>query len=320
MAVRIGIIHASIKLGTKRSNTSRISRYVENLVNERPEVDVVVLPPYPITGPVIGYYPRDQLPTKIRELAERISQRELGKVSVNALARIASKHGKYIVAGPLLERAGPKVYITTVVIDPKGSIIGKYRKITLTSAERDAGISSGKDVEVLDIKGVKLGVFVDEDLATPEIFRMMQQRGVNIILGTMLPYISDVFSIESYEGVSTMKLSDIESFLVVRSKEVGVPLLLVGGFVEGNRMATPSQREPSYAERPYIAFTNTIPVDPDTGVIKDKVYGEKELNSYLVVEINSSTNKPRPLPEATIIFAKGFCRSARKGRPQGPYL
>ena len=313
MAVRIGIIYASIRLGTKRSNTSRISRYVERLVTERPEVDVVVLPPYPITGPVIGYYPKDQLPAKIREFAERISQRELGKVSVNALAKIAVQHRKYIVAGPLLERAGPKVYITTVVIDPRGSIIGKYRKITLTSAEKDAGISAGKDVEVVDIKGVKLGVFIDEDLATPEIFRMMQQREVNIILGTMLPYISDVFSLESYDGVATMKLSDIESFLVVRSKEVGVPVLLVGGFVEGNsRVVAPGRGEPSYVERPYIAFTNTIPVDPDTGVIREKVYGEKEMNSHLVVEINSSTNKPRPIPEATVLFAKGFCRGGKK--------
>lgn len=310
MAVRIGVLHSSIRLGTKRSNTSRINRYVERLVSERPEIDVIVLPPYPITGPVVGYYPKDQMRSKIKEFAERINPRDLGRSSVGALAKIAVNYGKYLIAGPLLERAGPKVYVTTIVINPHGNIVGKYRKIALTDAEREAGLSAGKDVEIVEIKGARLGLFTDEDLAMPEVFRMMQQRGVNMIIGTMLPYISDYFSMENVEGVATMRVVDLESFLMVRSREVGVPIILVGGFVEGNPRGVNAGY--GYPERPYIAFNSSIPVDPDTGVIREKVYGQKDHNSYFIVEINSSTNKPRPLPDAAAIFAKGFCRGGNK--------
>ena len=313
MAVRIGVIHSSIRLGTKRSNTSRITRYVERLVNERPEVDVVVLPPYPLTGPVVGYYPKDQLRSKIKEFAERINPRDLNRTSVGALAKIAANYNVYIVAGPLLERAGPKVYLTTVALSPSGAVIGKYRKISLTSAEREAGLSAGKDVEVVSIKGARLGLFSDEDLAMPEIFRMMQQRDVNMIVGTMLPYISDYFGMEQVDGVATMKLSDLESFLVVRSREVGVPIILVGGFVEGNPRG--ARINGGYGDKPFIAFSNSIPVDPDTGIIKHKVYGQRDANAYFIVEINSNTSKPRPLPEASTLFAKGFCRGGNKKHP-----
>jgi len=310
LAVRIGVLHSTVRLGTKRSNTNRISRYVSRLVSERPEVDAIVLPPYPLTGPIVGYYPKDQLRTKIREYAERINVRDVGRTSVGALAKIAAQYKKYLIAGPLLERAGPRVYVTTVVIDPSGAIIGKYRKIALTSAEKEAGLSHGKEVEVVDIKGARLGVFADEDLAMPEIFRMMQQRGVNMIIGTMLPYISDYFGMEHQDGVATMKFDDLESFLIVRSREVGVPIILVGGFVEGNPRGVNAGY--SYGDRPYIAFNSSIPVDPDTGIIKEKVYTQKDMNSYFIVEINSNTNKPRPLPEATTLFAKGFCRGGGK--------
>jgi predicted amidohydrolase len=260
-----------------------------------------VLPSYPITGPLIGYYPATRVKQIVRSYAERISANgTILTPGVGHLAKISSEYGVYIIAGPIIERAGPKLYSTAVAISPEEVIVGKYRKANTTRDEAHAGISPGRSIETITIKDTNIGVFIEEDLAYPEVFRKMQWHGVNIIVGFMMPYSSPIFSIERYEGrtdVITMNREVVGEFLSVRSRETGVPIVLVGGVVNGS----------GESSRGY-AFMPTITADPDVGVIRERVLGYEDADTHIAIEVNTQESKPRPLSESFYSYIKDFCK------------
>lgn len=302
--IKIGIIHDKVKLGAKRTNMKRLYEKVSSLVRER-RVNVVVLPSYPITGPIIGYYPPNRLSHAIRNYAERMSERGTTVSQGTAsLLRWSEELGVYIVAGPIIERAGPRLYSTVIVTSPKGTIVGKYRKIGITRDEAAAGLSSGRSISVISINGrARLGLFIDDDLAYPEIFRMMQLEEANIIIGFMMPYHSEYFRMTRYydSDILTMDESNIGEFLSVRARETGLPIILVGGAVNG----LGSSHETS------IAFMPTIPAEPDIGVVKDKILRYEDLGGIpMLLEVNAINSRPRRLGDSIEKAIRDMCRKS----------
>jgi len=302
--LRLGIIHGRVKLGARRSNLKRIEEFIERILDSERSSgtpDTIVLPSYPITGPLIGYYPAARVKQVVRSYAERISANgSILTPGVGHLAKISGEYGIYIIAGPIIERAGPKLYSTVVAISPEEVIIGKYRKANTTREEVRAGISPGRSIETINIKGANIGVFVEEDLAYPEVFRKMQWHGANIIVGFMMPYSSPIFSIERYEGrsdVITMNREVVGEFLSVRSRETGVPIVLVGGIVNGS----------GESSRGY-AFMPTITADPDVGVIKERMLGYEDADTHITIEVNTQESRPRPLGDSFYNYIKDFCK------------
>ncbi len=302
--MRIVVLHAKVKMGAKRSNIRRLGNLIEKVMSDVPgPIDMIVLPSYPFTGPIIGYYSKSKIASKLREFAEKIAERS-GSVgpAVNFMAKWSWEYGVYVLGGPLVERAGPRLYLTTVITSPEGDIVGKYRKVNLTREEVEAGISHGKEPGVFKLRdGFSVGVFIDEDLALPELFRAMQFHGVNIVIGEMMPYNSDTLGriVEQGDNVITMDTSFIGNFLVARSRELGVPMVLVGGILDlGNSGA--------------IAFMETIPVDPDDGIIKSKSYGLTDDDEHMIIEVDRATSSSRPAPEIALkLFKSLICRNKR---------
>ena len=62
---------------------------------------------------------------------------------------LARKKNCYIVAG-IDEREGAAVYNSAVLIDRKGRVAGKYRKVYIPREEIEVGITPGKDYPVFD--------------------------------------------------------------------------------------------------------------------------------------------------------------------------
>ena len=278
--VSIAVLHSRIRLGAKRANFRSLKRAIVEIseYQKSRKIDIVVLPPYPFTGPIIGYYPSHRTNSHIRSNAERLG----GSISPHSvlgnLLWLAANLGIEIVVGPIVERAGPRLYITAFYVDRLGNITGKYRKIAVTLEEKRNGINPGKDVGVFTSSstGAKIGVFVDEDLAYPEIFRLIQHKGVNIIIGFMLPMGNDV----------------IRSFLTVRSRETGIPIVLVGGVVESisNNM---------------MAYMDTIPVEPDIGVVDEMVKTVKDVGSLLLIDVDVDHSRPTPIdPKIASMYRK----------------
>ncbi len=289
MNMKIAIMHSRIKIGAKRGNLRRIHLALENILENWRDLDVVVLPSYPISGPLVGYYPPNRIKQAIKNVAERISTRgsALGQ-SIVMIAKWSEQYNIDIIAGPILERAGPKLYSTVIHVSPGGLIEEKYRKITLTPREIEAGLSPGRRVVTFDIRGKgRIGVYIDEDLTHPEIFRLLQMKESNIIVGFMLPYESSYFRMTNYHDgrVLTMDTVAISEFLSVRSRETGIPVVLVGGGVEGG-----SQHKLGNS----VAFMPTIPADPDVGVAKNRILDYDRLDTDpMVIDLDTNFSRPR---------------------------
>ena len=96
------------------------------------------------------------------------------------MGNIARQYNLYIVAG-LLEKDGNVVYNTAVLIDKKGKIVGKYRKISLPREEIDGGITPGDETPVFDTDFGRIGMMICWDVTFPETARALAKQGAEVI-------------------------------------------------------------------------------------------------------------------------------------------
>jgi deaminated glutathione amidase len=112
--------------------------------------------------------------------------------TIERLAERARRHGIYLHCGSVYERAAgePRLFNTTVVVDPSGEIVAKYRKIhmfdvDLAGAEsyrESATNAPGDEIVTFDLDGVTIGLAICYDLRFPELFRILALRGAEVIV------------------------------------------------------------------------------------------------------------------------------------------
>jgi predicted amidohydrolase len=292
----IGILHGRIRLGSKRANQKALLRVLGELIASQPhKLELLVTPPYPFTGPIVGYYPEHRIRSTLRSNAEKLSPRLINHSTIGVLMRAAMETGINLLVGPVIERAGPRLYVTSFLINKYGDITTKYRKIAVTPEEEKAGISPGKEPGFFLVNGgeARVGVFIDEDLAYPEIFRLVQKSEVNIIIGFMLPYRSRFFKmIKDENQMITMEKKTIGSFLSVRSKETGLPIILIGGVVESMNSSM-------------VAYMDTLPAEPEFGVLEDRAKSVNDTGNLIIVDVDIRHSRAQPLDKRiTTIFKR----------------
>jgi len=96
------------------------------------------------------------------------------------LGNIAKQHNIYIVAG-ILEKDGDVVYNTAVLIDRKGKLAGKYRKVSLPREEIDGGVTPGDATPVFDTDFGRIGIMICWDSTFPETARALAKQGAEVI-------------------------------------------------------------------------------------------------------------------------------------------
>lgn len=302
--VTFGVAFHRVRMGALRTNSARISESLRNLLGSGDgRIDVYVTPPYPLTGPVVGYYPSQQRTrSMLSNSVERFNRNGGGRTSTT-LRRIAMQAGVPILAGPVLERAGPKTYVTAFLVSEQGEIVAKYRKIAVTKSERMHNISEGKEVTVFDVAGARVGVFIDEDLVVPEIFRVFQALKVNIVVGFMLPYESDYFRRETMNApaLETMNIEEVKAFLYSYAKMLGVPIVLVGGVVE------------DLSGRMDVAFMPPMIAEPELGRV-EVAREYQDVGRPFKIEVDSSSSVAR---ECDVSCAIGVANICRKVSPRG---
>ena len=102
----------------------------------------------------------------------------------------ARKHTLYIHGGSIIERAGDLLYNTTLVFDPDGIEIARYRKIHLfdivapdgTGYRESATFGAGDKLVTFECDGVKAGCAICYDLRFPELFLNLRRQGAELIL------------------------------------------------------------------------------------------------------------------------------------------
>ncbi len=102
------------------------------------------------------------------------------------LAELAHETGLWLIPGSLFEQVdgpnGTLIYNTTPVIDPRGDVIARYRKLfPFRPYERD--VESGTEFCVFDVPGMgRIGVSICYDMWFPETTRTLAAMGAEVIL------------------------------------------------------------------------------------------------------------------------------------------
>lgn len=86
------------------------------------------------------------------------------------------------IIGHLTEKAEGALFSTSLIIDRKGRITGKYRKIQLSySDEKKRNLTRGKEVSVFHLDGISFGVAVCYDIWYPQVIQRMALKGARIV-------------------------------------------------------------------------------------------------------------------------------------------
>lgn len=97
------------------------------------------------------------------------------------LGKLAREKNAYIEAG-IYERVGDAVYNTSVLIDRKGALVGKYRKVYLPREEIEGGITPGDSYPVFDTDFGRVGMMICYDVFFPDPARALAAQGAELIL------------------------------------------------------------------------------------------------------------------------------------------
>ncbi len=107
------------------------------------------------------------------------------------LMKKAVEHNIWIHCGSIIEQnpESGNPYNTTVLIDNKGQIVSKYRKLHMFDVELSNGVvvkesdtkAPGKEIVTIDTELGHFGFSICYDIRFPELFRIMTLRGAQII-------------------------------------------------------------------------------------------------------------------------------------------
>lgn len=255
--MKVAIVHTAFKLNAKKHNLDKVKR----LVREAREkgATVTILPGMFNHGPVLSFFQPSQCSIVIRNQAEKIP---LGS-TVSLLLNLAATQGLFIITGPIIERAGPRTFLTSLAVSPTGILLAKYRKIALNPEDEEYGFTSGKSVTVVSIKE-SFGLLAENDLYYPEIARGLLLRGATALLAFLRVY--PHFDLR------------VKRLLEARSIENRLPLVAVGGAV--------------MSQDKILAETPSFIVDPSEGIVEEirlnEILGEQSDSQVTLVEIKGA--------------------------------
>ena len=127
-----------------------------------------------------------------RPIAENLDQRT-GPV-MTMLRDLATKHGVWMIGGgtpELVPGDATRTYNAAIVIDPRGNLVGRDRKIPLfdiaipggaTLRESDS-TAPGEDLVVIEIGGAPIGMSICYDVRFPELYRkLVKDMGAQVLI------------------------------------------------------------------------------------------------------------------------------------------
>jgi predicted amidohydrolase len=112
--------------------------------------------------------------------------------TVKALGLLARDLGIWLCAGSILERVAgePRAYNTSCLLDPRGELVARYRKLHLFDVELTGRVAvresdtraPGSEVVVAPTPFGTLGLSICYDLRFPELYRALVRAGAEILL------------------------------------------------------------------------------------------------------------------------------------------
>ncbi|MDE8347200.1 MAG: carbon-nitrogen hydrolase family protein [Acidocella sp.] len=115
---------------------------------------------------------------------------EPGGPAYEFLRGIATSHKTHVHGGSMGELAGDRLFNTSVVFNPDGTEIARYRKIHLFDTiapdgqgyHESATYGAGSEIVTCTVAGLKLGLAICYDVRFPELFLALRQQHVDLIM------------------------------------------------------------------------------------------------------------------------------------------
>ena len=118
---------------------------------------------------------------------------ELDKINsptVNMLINAAIENNIYLIGGSIPEKDKNNYYNTSIILSPKGELLGKYRKIHLFDINipdkiifRESDIlSPGNKIITFDMPQCKVGIGICFDIRFPEHSKIMRDLGCDLLI------------------------------------------------------------------------------------------------------------------------------------------
>ena len=145
--------------------------YILSLVDGCPQSDLILLPEiWPC-----GFFCFDRY---------RAESESIDGPIVGAFRQKAVERKCHILMGSMVEKDGDQLFNTSVLLDPQGQIIARYRKIHLFGyrSEEKRLLTAGKEAVVAPTPWGLAGICTCYDLRFPEFFRKMVDMGATIFL------------------------------------------------------------------------------------------------------------------------------------------
>jgi len=154
------------------NNIAHLQQRVDLTMQLYPWVQMVVLSELAAYGPSLAH------------------ARELGP-SLDLFCEVAAKHKIWLLPGSLFERADGVIYNSAPVINPRGEVVARHRKI-FPFAPYEVGVTAGDDCTVFDVPEVgRFGVLICYDMWFPETLRTLVSKGAEVILHPVLTHSID---------------------------------------------------------------------------------------------------------------------------------
>jgi len=93
----------------------------------------------------------------------------------------ARRHAVSIVAGAS-EVVGDQLFNMALVIDERGSVVGRYRKLHLFGGEQQTFDPGDLGLPLFDVAGTSIGILICYDLRFPEAMRILALRGAQVVV------------------------------------------------------------------------------------------------------------------------------------------
>ncbi len=167
--IKVSLVQMDMAHQDVAANRKKVAAMLHKASESAP--DVVLLPETWTSGYSVPVF------HNIRAYAEPIDGE-----SVTLLKRAAAAHQFYLVGGSYAESDGQYCYNTVPVIDRRGTLLGRYRKMHLYSAmDEDKGFKHGDDMPVFNSEFGKFAVMTCYDIRFVELSRTYALRGARVI-------------------------------------------------------------------------------------------------------------------------------------------
>jgi predicted amidohydrolase len=167
---------ASVAMSCDRDpdvNQAKIADTVNAIMQAHPDTELVMFGEM-----ILGWYNPGEMPEYHRRISQSISSETLQPYS-----SLAVQHAIYLCFG-ISEIDGKALHNAQVLLNPQGQVQAVHRKWNLKPGEKEANYQPGPlPVTIIDIKGIKTGIVICSDAASPRaMWELMKSRLDLIIL------------------------------------------------------------------------------------------------------------------------------------------